>query len=44
MFAATLTAITPFEMILFGEDNVSLGAVIKIFRVQFFFKHGPKVS
>lgn len=39
MFTPAFTTITTFQMVFFGKNNVSFGAIIEIFRIELFVKH-----
>ncbi len=39
MFAAIFAAVTTLEVIFISKNDITLRAVVKIFRIQFFIKH-----
>jgi hypothetical protein len=38
MLASAFAAVAALQVILFGENNIAFGRVIKVFGVKFFFK------
>jgi hypothetical protein len=39
MLTPAFAAISPFEVIFFGKNNVALGTVIKVLGIELFAKH-----